>query len=440
VIRPSLLAAALGTALLAFLAPSPGAAFEPAEIDAAAAVARAVEPDVRWLADDAREGRYPGSAGWLATQQYLIDQLDPIADGLVPQVAGRAAFLQHFLNPAQFGDLMLANVVALIPGGDLADEYVVVGGHYDHLPPQRCRELDGDDLCNGAADNGAGTAAVLAIARAIASLPTPPRRSIVIALWDAEEYNLIGSNYFVFDDPLVPLADVSAYVNLDLIGANLAPSVRDTSFAVGAESGGALLRQMTTDAIAAGDRDIRLLSQVFGQGRSDYAWFLSAQVPIVYFGDSTNACYHSGGDEVDVVDFGKLSDQSEAAFRLVLALAESDERPSFVPWAPPHLQLDYYEDLVVLSDLLTDALGDLPHFYEEEGEDLVALEDLARARVALGPGAYQIGWAAEVGLEAIDLARFGLPCDAQLLPEPDFGTGAAVVALAGLALRGRRRA
>jgi len=425
-------AAALAAALL-LVAAQPSAAFDPADIEAAAAVARDVEADVRWLADDAREGRYPGSAGWLATQEHLIDQLEPIADGLVPALEGRAAYRQHFLNPAQWGELMLANVVAVIPGGDLADEYVLVGGHYDHLTAQRCREVEGDDLCNGATDNAAGTAATLAIARAIASLPATPRRSIAIALWDAEEYDLIGSQYFV-DHPPIPLAGVAAYVNLDLIGANLAPSARHTSFAVGAESGGALLEQRTAEAIAATDLGIRPLSQVFGQGRSDYAWFLPVGVPIVFFGDSTNACYHSGADEVEIVDFEKLADQSEAAFRLVLSLAESDERPTFTPWA----QLDYYQDLVVLSDLLTDALADLDHFAEDRRQELIDLEATARARVELGPGEYQLGWAASTGLSAIDLARFGLPCDAQLLPEPDAAPTAMAAALVLLGVARRR--
>ncbi|MEB2346551.1 MAG: M20/M25/M40 family metallo-hydrolase [Deltaproteobacteria bacterium] len=415
--RSLLLAAGLPALLLA---PAPAAPFEPSEVEAAAAVARAVEPTVRWL----------------ATQDFLIDELDPIADGLMSGLEGRAAFLQQFTNPEEFGELVLANVVALIPGGDLAGEYVVVGGHYDHLSPADCRSLDGDDLCNGAADNASGTAAVLAIARAIAALPAPPRRSIVVALWDAEEAWLIGSKWFT-DHPPIPLANVSAYVNLDLIGSNLAPSVRRTSFAVGAESGGALLEQMTADAIAAGDLGIRPLSQIFGQGRSDYAYFLSAHVPIVYFGDSTNACYHSGADEVDVVDFRKLADQAEVAFRLVLALAESEARPTFVPWAPPYLELDYYEDLVVVSELLTGALADLEHFAEEERDDLIALEELARERVALGPEAYELGWAAEIGSTAVDLAYRGLPCDPELLPEPGATAGAA--ALATIALLGRRR-
>jgi hypothetical protein len=419
--------------LLLLLAAQPSAAFDPGVVDAAATVARDVEADVAWLADDAREGRFPGSAGWLATQEHLIDQLEPIAEGLAPGLEGRAAYRQLFLNEERWGELVLANVVARIPGGDLADETVVVGAHYDHLTPQRCREVEGDDLCNGANDNAAGTAAVLAIARAIAALPAPPRRSIVIALWDGEEYGLIGSQHFV-DHPLVPLANVAAYVNLDLLGANLAPSARNYSFAVGPDSGGALLEQMTADAIAAVDLDIRPLSRIFGQDRSDYVAFGHAGIPFVFFGDSTNACYHSGADELPLVDFGKLADQSEAAFRLVLSLAESDQTPGPAPFV-----LDTYQDLVALSDVISGALGDLEHFFEERRAELVELEATTRARVELGPAEYQIGWAAGAALAAIDLARFGFPCDVQLLPEPASAPLAAAAALSLLAAARRSR-
>lgn len=433
--------AGIAAPLLVALSPS---ALEPGDLEAAAAVARDVEGDVLWLADDAREGRYPGSAGWLATQEYLIDQLEPFAVGLVPGEEGRAAFRQVFLDAGRWGDLELANIVARIPGSDLADEYVIVGAHYDHLTPGRCQAFEGDDLCNGATDNAAGTAAALAVARAIAALPEPPRRSIVIALWDVEEYGLTGSRYFV-DHPLVPLEDVAAYVNLDLIGANLAPSTRRFSFAIGPETGGPLLEQITAEAIAAVGLDVRPLSQTFGQERSDYIWFLNQFIPFVYFGDSTNACYHTGADEIDLVDFGKLADQAEIAFRVVRSLAWSDERPTFVGATA----LDGYEDLVALADVLTAALADTEHVFDEPGgcplagpgscrEDLVALEAAARESVEAGPEDYTNGAAIYYALGAIDVARYGFPCDATLLPEPASAAAAGAAAVLGLAARRRR--
>ena len=72
---------------------------------------------------------------------------------------------------------------------------------------------------------------MLAIGEALRSLPTPPRRSVVLALWDAEEDGLLGSLYYV-NHPIVPLTQTVAYVNFDILGQDLVPSLRANSFAV----------------------------------------------------------------------------------------------------------------------------------------------------------------------------------------------------------------
>src|SRR5207253_4202264 len=120
--------------------------------------------------------------------------------------------------------------------------------HYDHLDTRSNADgacstgrPPGGAVCHGATDNAAGVAAVVAIGRALRRLPTPPRRSVVLALWDAEEDGLVGSIYYV-NHPAVPLASTVAYVNFDIQGANLLPSLRGTSFAVSAETGGSVLQ------------------------------------------------------------------------------------------------------------------------------------------------------------------------------------------------------
>src|SRR5262249_2825984 len=92
----------------------------------------------------------------------------------------------------------------------------------------------GGDICNGATDNAAGSAIVLGVGLALKK--RPPRRSVVLALWDAEEDGLVGSLYYV-NNPLVPLSKTVAYVNFDIQGSDLLPSLATTSFAVGPETG-----------------------------------------------------------------------------------------------------------------------------------------------------------------------------------------------------------
>lgn len=414
-----------GIALL--LAAVPARAFEPEEIDAAAAVAREVEADVRWLADDDLEGRGSGAPGGEAAAELLIDQLMAIGSGLDPLAVGREAYRQRF-------DTVRSNLLAVIPGGARAHEYVVVGAHYDHFAPGGCQSIGPDEICNGATDNATGTAIVLAIGRALKALPEPPARSVVLALWDGEEMGLLGSAHFT-QHPLLPLADVVTYVNFDIQGANLAPSLRDISLAIGAEGGGPLLESLTDAAIAAVDLDTRRLSVTFGQGRSDYLPFWLAMVPIVFFTDATNACYHTAKDDADVVDFGKLAKQAEIGFRLALALAESEERPPLTG----QVALDTYDDLVVLSDILTRTLADLDAVLPPYQDTLLQLEELARTRVAAGPGAFGPLDALSLAVPAIDLTTNGLPCDAKLLPEPG-GAASGVAAAGALAALAARRA
>ena len=75
------------------------------------------------------------------------------------------------------------------------------------------------------------------------------------------------------------------------------PSLRNFSFAVGAESGGTRLQQIVQDAITPSTLGTRELSVVFGQGRSDHVNFINVGVPTVFFSDATGPCYHTDSDD-----------------------------------------------------------------------------------------------------------------------------------------------
>ncbi len=100
------------------------------------------------------------------------------------------------------------NVIAKIPGSDpqLSKEYVVYSAHWDH------HGQEGDRIFHGASDNAAGTAGVLELARAFRGLK--PRRTILFLWPTAEEKGLLGAKYYV-ENPLYPLAQTVANINLD---------------------------------------------------------------------------------------------------------------------------------------------------------------------------------------------------------------------------------
>jgi Zn-dependent M28 family amino/carboxypeptidase len=106
------------------------------------------------------------------------------------------------------------NIVGEIAGSDPAvrDQYVVYTAHVDHLGI--CPAINGDNVCHGALDNASGTASLLEVARAFASLPRPQRRSLLFVFVTGEEMGLRGSDYFAHF-PTVPLEKIVANVNID---------------------------------------------------------------------------------------------------------------------------------------------------------------------------------------------------------------------------------
>lgn len=350
------------------------------------------------ISSDAMNGRDNGTAGSAFAQSYLIAKLKQVAVGLDSSRTGDDAFKQPF-------DLG-TNIVAKIPGGDLANEYVIIGAHYDHLG-NTCRTPDpADTICNGATDNGAGDAAVLEIARRIKAAGTP-RRTVVLALWDREEDGLLGSNYYV-NHPIVPIAKTVAYINFDIQGANLLPSLRNTSFAVGAETGGARLTDAVKDAIGDGPLQTRLVSGIFGQGRSDYVNFTNVGVPNVFFSDSTGPCYHTSKDELKIVDFTKLQRQVGIAYRLSKDLI-AGAAPTFSATNP----VATFDDAASLAAVTNTAVPDLGRFTADQQTQLLAFRDTLNGIVAAGPGAFDNNDVAAViagAANAVQILTSG-PCD-----------------------------
>ena len=299
---------------------------------------------VEALAADDLEGRDNGSPGSVAAQELLVDQLQQFALPARPDEP--EGYLQRFAEGT--------NVVAMIPGGDLAEQWVVIGAHYDHLGSDCPTSDPVDTICNGATDNATGAAVAMATARSVAAAGVP-RRSVLIAFWDAEEDGLLGSAAYVAA-PIVPLEQTVAYVNFDIQGLNLLPSLANSTIMVGAETGGQALTDAALAATQVSSLDTIRLSLLFGQGRSDHANFAAAGVPSVFFTDANSACYHTSQDDVSIVDFDKLDQQVLTSNALAETLVSTDEPPVFDAAAPA----TSYEDAVSMLGLVTKAEVDLP--------------------------------------------------------------------------------
>lgn len=329
---------------------------------------------VEALADDELMGRDNLTPGSEDAQAILVEVLEQIS---LPSTAD-GGYLQAYGEGT--------NVVGIIPGsGELAEEFVLVGAHYDHEGTE-CSTFDlpDDNICNGAADNAAGVAVALNVAIDFASTRSPEggERSMIIAFWDGEEDGLVGSRAYVAD-PLIPLAQTVVYVNFDIQGANLLPSLANTTILVGAETGGPSLEDAAGAATAASPLDYATFSLFFGQGRSDHAVLVQAGVPAVFFTDGSNGCYHTVLDDVDHLDFPKLDQQIETARVLTRELMVTTTPPVLVTDAPVRSYSDAEQFLGVLQRGEPD-LG----LVSEDGADVNQFLVDLQAIVEAGPDAY----------------------------------------------------
>ncbi len=242
------------------------------------------------------------------------------------------------------------NLLAMIEGSDpeLRDEVVIIGAHHDH------NGVDGELVYNGADDDGSGTVGVMAIAEAYARAAEAgerPRRSVIFAIWDAEERGLLGAWYYTLA-PLFRLESTVANLNLDMIGRHQEVP----------EDGGGRFRGLAPQSAASNANATNLLGYSRAPGlariveeanrfdlelrlrydnnesnllrRSDHWPFLQNGVPAVWFHTGLHPDYHTPDDTADRIEYGKMARIVKLAHEASWALANADERPTLEPMGP----------------------------------------------------------------------------------------------------------
>lgn len=218
------------------------------------------------------------------------------------------------------------NVIAVLPGRDpaLAGSYILVSAHLDHIGTGQ-PDASGDSIYNGADDNASGSAAVLAIARALARSRIAPARSVIFLLTGGEEVGLLGSEYFVHQPP-VPLASIIAGINLDMVSRN-APSVL---IAVGEEF--STLGDDVRRAAAAHPQlgitpmpDDRPQERYFQ--RSDQINYATRGIPSIFLTTGLHGDYHQLSDDSAHADPGKAARVAMLTLHVLRAIANRAEPP-----------------------------------------------------------------------------------------------------------------
>jgi hypothetical protein len=236
------------------------------------------------------------------------------------------------------------NLLGMIQGSDpeLRKEYVVIGAHLDHIGTNK----DGY-VFNGADDNASGSVGVLQIARALALNPEKPKRSVVFAHWTGEEKGLLGSHYFL-EFPTVPLKDIVAYINLDMISHDCAFReiqedaktfrLTEEEIAQIPDEPKKLLRAYVSlpspdfaSLIVKTNRDyiglavVPLLSFPM-LGNSDHYFFAFEKIPSVFFFTGGNEYAHSPLDTVERANTVKMADVVKLAYLLAFTTADEPQR------------------------------------------------------------------------------------------------------------------
>jgi hypothetical protein len=225
-----------------------------------------------------------------------------------------------------------SNVIGVLPGTDLKDEYLVISAHYDHLG------IKNGDIYYGADDDGSGTVSIMQIAEAFARAKADgkgPRRSIVFLANSGEEDGLWGSDYYT-SHPVFPLNKTVANLNIDMIGRT------DSSRKVGDSLN--YVYVVGDDKLSS---DLRIISEAVNKKylkmeldykfndpkdpqkiyfRSDHYNFAKHGVPVIFYYDGMlGADYHKPTDTPDKINYNLMAKRAQLIFYTAWEMANRNE-------------------------------------------------------------------------------------------------------------------
>ncbi|MFY0714021.1 M28 family peptidase [Seonamhaeicola sp. NFXS20] len=282
-------------------------------------------------ASDEYEGRKTGEPGQkkaieFIKNHYIANKIpSPIAEGDYFQEIPESFFNGH-VNAAS------ENVLAYIKGSEKPDEIIVISAHLDHIGVTQNGEIN-----NGADDDGSGTVAVLEIAEAFKTAANNghgPKRSILFLHVTGEEIGLYGSKYYTDVDPVFPLENTVANLNIDMIGRidpkhennpnylyligsdKLSKELHDLSEAVNKQ-----YINMTFDYTYNAINDPNRFYY-----RSDHYNFAKNNIPVIFYFNGTHADYHQPTDTPDKIEYELLATRTQLIFYTAWELANREER------------------------------------------------------------------------------------------------------------------
>lgn len=244
--------------------------------------------NIKTLSEDRFEGRRTDTEGGKMARAYVINafkerDVKPLG----------ASFEQPFSFNRRDKDYNAVNILGWIEGTTHKNEYVVISAHYDHVG------INDGKIFNGADDDASGTSALFAFAEYFKT--NPPKHSVILAAFDAEELGLKGAYHFV-DNSIVPKDQLVLNLNMDMVSR----SEKNELFAVGTRYY-PQLKPVIENYKKSGKVKVLIGHEGLDDmqdwtNSSDHAAFHKAEIPFVYFGVPDHEDYHKPTDDFENID------------------------------------------------------------------------------------------------------------------------------------------
>jgi len=225
------------------------------------------------------------------------------------------------------------NVLGYMEGTDLKDELLVITSHYDHIGKS------GDEINNGADDDGSGTVTVLEVAQAFTKARKDsifPRRSILFMTVTGEEKGLLGSAYYS-DNPVFPLENTITNLNIDMVGRVDEKHSTNPNYiyVIGSNMLSSELHNMHEEVAKKYTPEIELDYQYNAKDdpnrfyyRSDHYNFAKHGIPVIFYFNGTHEDYHKPTDTVEKINFEKMENIGRLIFHTAWELANREKKPA----------------------------------------------------------------------------------------------------------------
>lgn len=282
------------------------------------------------FASDEFEGRETGEPGQKKAAEYLKNEYkslnlpSPFGDDDYFQEVPVSYFKRGKVKPTE-------NVVAFLEGSEKPEEIIVISSHYDHVGMD-----DAGNIFNGADDDGSGTVGILEIAEAFVKAKKDgytPKRSILFLNVTGEEKGLVGSKFYT-DEPIFPLENTVANLNIDMIG-RIDPAHEGNDnyiYLIGSDKLSTDLHKLSETV---NKRHIKLdLDYKYNDEndpnrfyyRSDHYNFAKNNIPIIFYFNGTHADYHKPTDTPDKIEYDLLAKRAKLVFLTAWEIANRDTR------------------------------------------------------------------------------------------------------------------